>query len=159
AVARNPEAPLDPNRRIIYAGTGEANFSLDSYYGRGILKSTDSGATWNLLTGNGVDGTPNNFDRRTISKIVTDPMNAAIVYVAVAVAGDNAVGGNTGIWKSENGGMTWTNTTRTISTTESFTDLVIDPLAPQTLYAAIGSVRGSAANGVYKTTTGGSMGW
>ena len=36
-------APSDPN--IIYAGTGEANFSGDSYAGEGLLKSADGGTT------------------------------------------------------------------------------------------------------------------
>src|SRR5260370_5556704 len=43
-------APSNPN--ILYAGTGEPDNIGDSYYGRGILKSTDAGATWTLLTGN-----------------------------------------------------------------------------------------------------------
>ena len=30
----------------LYAGTGEENFARDSYYGAGILKSTDGGQTW-----------------------------------------------------------------------------------------------------------------
>lgn len=30
-----------PNHSTIYAGTGEEKFSGDSYYGTGILKSTD----------------------------------------------------------------------------------------------------------------------
>jgi hypothetical protein len=38
---------LDPaNSNIIYVGTGEENFAQDSYYGAGILKSTDGGSTW-----------------------------------------------------------------------------------------------------------------
>jgi hypothetical protein len=75
-------APSNPN--IIYAGTGEANFSYDSYYGRGILKSTDAGATWSLLTGNPGQG---EFDRHTVSRIVVDPTNPSIVYAAVAGGG------------------------------------------------------------------------
>src|SRR5262249_50206521 len=42
-------APSNPN--VIYAGTGEADNMSDCFYGRGILKSTDAGATWALLTG------------------------------------------------------------------------------------------------------------
>src|SRR3989449_5906603 len=38
---------IDPtNSSIIYVGTGEQNFSGDSYYGAGVLKSIDGGATW-----------------------------------------------------------------------------------------------------------------
>jgi len=42
---------LDPiNPDIIYAGTGEATYSGASYYGAGLLKSTDAGATWIHIT-------------------------------------------------------------------------------------------------------------
>ncbi len=36
---------IDPtNPDTVYAGTGEENFAIDSYYGAGILKSTNGGA-------------------------------------------------------------------------------------------------------------------
>ncbi len=60
--------PVDHN--IIYVGTGEANGSCDSYYGQGILRSTDGGATWTLLTGGGF------FTNEAISRIVIDPDSA-----------------------------------------------------------------------------------
>jgi hypothetical protein len=34
---------------VILAGTGDPNDVLDSYYGAGILRSTDSGTTWTLI--------------------------------------------------------------------------------------------------------------
>lgn len=34
---------------VILAGTGDPNDALDSYYGAGILRSTDGGATWGLI--------------------------------------------------------------------------------------------------------------
>ena len=38
---------IDPtNTNIIYYGTGETSFSIVSYYGRGLLKSTDGGSNW-----------------------------------------------------------------------------------------------------------------
>lgn len=41
---------------VILAGTGDVNDALDSYYGIGVLRSTDSGTTWSLIpsTSNGV---------------------------------------------------------------------------------------------------------
>ena len=41
---------IDPvNPEIIYAGTGEQHFSGDSYYGCGVLRSTNGGMTWEQL--------------------------------------------------------------------------------------------------------------
>jgi hypothetical protein len=139
-------APSDPN--VIYAGTGEATNSALSFTGHGVLKSTDGGATWTLL---GQDV----FDRHTIAQIVVSPVDPDTVYVAMAGAGVNGVSGNGGVWKSTDGGLTWTDTTAAISTNAPFSDVEIDPTGPQTLYAAAGSFRGSAVNGVYKTTDGG----
>jgi photosystem II stability/assembly factor-like uncharacterized protein len=169
-------APSSPN--VIYAGTGEANFGPSKagnlvtntgefrdniYYGRGVLKSVDAGLSWTLLTGTGEDGSLNNFDRRAISQIVVDPITPATVYAAVGAQSTNGLAGNTGIWRSRDGGLTWRNMTAGISTTAAFTDLVIDPSAPQTLFAAVGGyliapdgiITGDPANGIYKTTDAG----
>ena len=139
-------APSNPS--IIYAGTGEANYS-DSLYGRGVLKSTDGGATWTLL-GNSV------FDRKEISRIVVDPANANIVYVATSGGADNGLGGGMGVWKSTDGGTTWTDITTAISTVDYVSDLVMDPTNDLVLYAGFGFGGGYSSNGVYKTTNGGS---
>jgi photosystem II stability/assembly factor-like uncharacterized protein len=90
-------APSNP--AILYAGTGEANNSGDSYYGRGILKSTDGGATWTLLGAS-------LFNRRTVSRIVVHPTDPNTVYAAVSDFGGNGFSGNTGVWKSTDGGAT-----------------------------------------------------
>jgi len=145
-------APNKPN--VIYAGTGEANNSGDSFYGRGILVSQDGGKTWTLETAGGA------FDRRSISKIAVDPSNANIAYAAVADFAENGLLGNTGIWKTTDGGVTWTNTTAgpLNDTIDSFSDVVVDPNNPTTVYAALGTFFGnfgSANNGIYKSTDGG----
>jgi hypothetical protein len=151
-------APSNPN--VIYAGTGEATLgpsklaiSRDNiYYGRGVLKSTDAGATWTLLTGNpGV----NEFDRRTISRIVVDPSDPNTVYVAVGPVATNGLPGNTGVWKSTDGGAHWTDTTAGVSTTAAFSDLRMEPGNDQELFAAVGDPYGNTANGLYETTNGG----
>jgi photosystem II stability/assembly factor-like uncharacterized protein len=141
-------APSNPN--IIYAGTGEGNGSSDSYYGRGVLKSTDAGATWTLL-GNAA------FDGLKISKIVVDPNDANVVYATSRAGGGTSpiVTGRRGVWKSVDGGLNWTNTTTSITDTTAYTDLAIDPSNPQVLYTAIGKNIGDPFNGVYKTSDGG----
>ena len=87
------------NPMVIYAGTGEANNSLDSNCGRGILVSGDGGATWTLRTG------PANVfsvNRMACSKIVVDPTNANVAYVAMSGAAANGVFANgiTGVYKT-----------------------------------------------------------
>jgi photosystem II stability/assembly factor-like uncharacterized protein len=147
-------APSNPS--VIYAGTGEANLGPSKlaiardniYYGFGVLKSTDSGATWSLLG-------KNEFYRRTISKIVVDPKDPNTVYVAVGAVATNGLPGNTGIWKSTDGGTTWKNTTASISTTAAFSDVAMSPSNSQVLFAAVGDPFGDAANGLYTTSDAG----
>jgi hypothetical protein len=129
-------APSDPN--VIYAGTGEGNFV--GLFGRGILKSTDGGATWALLG-------QAQFGQRTIAAIVVHPTNPNLVYAAIA----EGPGGN-GILRSTDGGQTWTTV---LLPGASMTGLVMDPTNPETLYAAAGWVNGNSYNGVYRTTDGG----
>jgi photosystem II stability/assembly factor-like uncharacterized protein len=138
------------NRFILYAGTGEANNSGDSNFGRGVLVSVDGGATWTLRNNGGA------FDRKTISEIAVDPSDANVAYVAIAGGGVNGLGGNTGIWKTTDGGATWTNTTAAITSTQAWSSVRIDPNNSLVLYAAVGSSGGNSANGVYKSVNGGS---
>ena len=140
-------APSNPS--VIYAGTGEANNSGDSNFGRGVLVSTDAGASWTLRNAGGA------FDRRTVSEIAVDPSNSAVAYVAMSASGVNGASGNTGIWKTTDSGATWTNTTAIISTSQPYSSVRIDPNSPTTVYAAVGNLFGSIVNGVYKTTNGG----
>jgi len=139
-------APSNPS--VIYAGTGNPTVATYSYTGHGLLKSSDGGATWSLV------GT-STFDRRAISQVVVSPTDANTVYASVSQPGANGAAGTTGVFKSTDGGATWSNTTASISTSESFTDVVIDPTNAQTLYCAVGTYVGAPANGVYKTINGG----
>jgi hypothetical protein len=138
------------NHQILYAGTGEANNSGDSFYGRGVLKSTDGGASWTL-----VGSAP--FDRRAIAKIVVSPTDPNLVYAAVCTLAANGIGTGSGIYKSINGGTSWVNSTAAVppGTLDQWDDVVMDPTNPQVLYAADGFFDGSSANAVYKTTDGG----
>jgi photosystem II stability/assembly factor-like uncharacterized protein len=139
-------APSNPD--IIYAGTGEANNSGDSFYGYGLLKSDNAGASWRDL------GTE--FQRAAVSGIVIDPIDPQTVYLAVGPRQVNGKSSGTGIWKTTDGGTSWADTTvPTIPDTVGFSDLVMDPLDHMVLYAAVGQPHGDAANGVYKTTDAG----
>src|SRR5205085_2470408 len=88
-------APSNPS--IVYYGTGEANGALDSQYGRGIYKSTDAGATWNLVGGT-------TFDRTCITKIVVDPSDSSRVFVTTSNAADGVASVTPGVYRSTDGG-------------------------------------------------------
>jgi autotransporter-associated beta strand protein len=124
-------APEDP--AIMYMGGGEGNNSYDSFYGRGVYKSTDSGQTWTLLQGN---PGKNELNRGTITKIVVDPINPNIIYVAENGHGGgiNSLGGEGGIWRYN--GFSWVNltqqaggpsdnTTTSFSLNDDYTDVAV----------------------------------
>ena len=145
------------NPQIIYAGTGEANNSLDSNCGRGILVSSDGGTTWTLRTG------PGNFfsvNRMATSKIVVDPGNALVAYAAMSGAATNGnfINGITGVYKTIDGGVNWSNVTAINGKDSLFpwSDAAVDPNTTSTLYGAVGYIFGTANNAGYKSVdTGG----
>jgi photosystem II stability/assembly factor-like uncharacterized protein len=137
------------NANVIYGGTGEANNSGDSFYGRGILKSTDAGKTWAL------EG-QSQFDRLTVAKIIVSPTDPNTVFAAICNFGVQGLPGTTGVYRTTDGGSTWTNTTSSIGAPSSqYTDVVMDPSNPKVLYCAIGTFFGDSTNGIYKSTDGG----
>src|SRR3954447_1485068 len=88
-------APSDAN--VVWAGTGEANNRPRSSWGDGVYRSTDAGRTWHF-TGLA--------DTRHIGRIVVDPGNADIAYVAAVghLWGSNP---ERGVFKTTDGGKTW----------------------------------------------------
>jgi photosystem II stability/assembly factor-like uncharacterized protein len=143
-------APSDPN--VVYVGAGEANNRQSSSLGDGVWGTTDGGKTWNHL---GLE------DTQSIARIVVDPSNANIVYVA---AMGHLFGPNTerGLFKSVDGGKTWKKS-KYIDANTGFTDVAMDPVNPKTLYAASyqrlrtwwGYNGGGPGSGLWKTVDGG----
>ncbi len=151
-------AVLDPgDERVLYVGTGEPNFANHSRSGVGIFKSTDLGETWTIL-GEGA------FAGRCISHVVIDTGDSSVMYAAVTRAGGFPTRAAAkrhpraldpvGVYKSVDGGRSWTLLTGGLPA-EDATSLVMDPRDRSTLYAAIGTIFGSAANGVYRSVDAG----
>src|SRR5256885_7159294 len=108
---------IDPKAsNIIWLGTGENNSQRSAHFGDGLYKSTDAGATWKQV------GLANS---EHIGKIVIDPKNSNVVYVA-AQGPLFSAGGERGLYKTTDGGATW-SAALTISENTGITDIVLDP--------------------------------
>ena len=141
------------NGNFVYAGTGEANNSGDAQYGMGILRSTDGGASFTLSQGPGNIFATSGL---TTSKIAVDPTNANIVYAAMGnVGGAKAFRPGAGVYKSTDGGVTWANLTASIETTDTYSDVEVNPTNPSIVYMAVGTFYAAAKAGVYESTNGG----
>jgi photosystem II stability/assembly factor-like uncharacterized protein len=142
--------PSNPD--VLYVGTGEPNNRQSSSFGDGIYKTTDGGKTFLHI---GLRET------QTIARIVIDPRNPDTVYVAAVghLFGPNK---ERGVYKTTDGGKTWTNV-KFIDEHTGFTDLAMDPSNSNILYAASYQRRrsgccfngGGPGSGIWKTTDGG----
>jgi len=148
--------PTDDN--TLYAGTGEPNASADSEAGVGIYKSTNGGDSWTKLadTVTGITTAGNGtysgdaFSGRSIGAIVIDPTNPNVIYVGSArgVRGVSSVtnGGATsnpptprppfGLWKSTDGGATFSFLWDGNASLRGVTSVALDPSNPNIVYAS-----------------------
>jgi len=143
-------APSDPS--IVWVGTGEPNNRQSSSWGDGVYRSLDAGKTW---TNTGLR------DTKHIGRVVIDSRDPNIVYVAAVghLWGPNK---ERGVFKTTDGGKTWTNVLF-INEETGVIDLAMDPESPMTLYAAAYQRRrtpwgfngGGAGSALYKTIDGG----
>ncbi len=148
---------LDPNdHNIIYVGTGEANGGGGSlaYDGNGIFKSVDGGQSWLYL---GLEFTG------SVPKIIIHPHRSQVVYAAAMgkLFGKNS---QRGVFKSVNGGQQWEQVFFH-SDSVGVIDMSIDPLHPDTIYAATwertrtpaGIDYGGKGSGIYRSVDGGKI--
>lgn len=128
--------PHRDSGNIWYAGTGEPNSSARGngapYYGNGILKSTDNGASWTVITP--TQGVLESYDNdfEAVSKIVIDSVSGRI-YAAILDA----------IFVSENAGASWNKMLGAANSSGGYTDII--KTGNGNYYA---SVRG---NGIWKS--------
>ena len=140
AIALDPQAP-----QTIYIG---------SPYG--IFKSTNGGINWNLAN----TGLPSPKEflgplrQVYVSSLIKDPIAAQTLYVGTSY----------GLYKSTNGGVSWSAINPAPNDFPGFRiavtiyALAIDPTRPQTLYAGYTyfTTGGGSFGGMFKSTNGGS---
>ncbi|TAE47914.1 MAG: glycosyl hydrolase [Bacteroidetes bacterium] len=144
---------LDPgNSNVVWVGSGENNSQRSVAYGDGVYKSSDGGKSWKNV------GLKNS---EHIGKIVVDPRNSDVVFVA-AQGPVWSPGGDRGLYKTTDGGKTWKKVLE-ISENTGVTDVIMDPRNSNVLYAAAWQRRrhewtlisGGPESALYKSTDGG----
>ena len=143
-------APSNPE--VVWVGTGEANNQRSVSFGDGIYKSENGGKRWEHM---GLQSSQH------ISRIAIHPTDPDIVYVA-ANGPLWESGGERGLYKTADGGVTWTSVLM-ISEHTGVTDVVLDPQDPDVVYAsafqrqrkAYDFVGGGPESGIHKSMDGG----
>ncbi len=150
------DVALDPsNPEKIWIGTGEGNIFRSSQSGTGVYMSADGGKTWANM---GLVGT------YTIPRILVDPKNSDVVYVAAGGA-EWTQNPDRGVFKTADGGKTWQKILFVDNETGAY-DLVMDPQNSDTVYAVTWqrtrpkwndprNNTASAGSGLWKTTDAG----
>ncbi|MFK7954721.1 MAG: WD40/YVTN/BNR-like repeat-containing protein [Lysobacterales bacterium] len=147
------DVAVDPNNPdVVWVGTGENVSGRHVGWGSGVYKSLDGGKTWANL---GLTKSEH------IAKILVDPRDSNIVYVA-AEGPLWAEGGERGVYKTTDGGVTW-QAILEIDENTGVTDLEFHPTNPDVLYAAAyerrrhvwGLMAGGPNGGIYKSSDAG----
>ena len=142
--------PKDSN--IVWVGSGENASQRSAHWGDGVYKSTDAGKTFK------------NMGLKTsehIGKIIVDPRNSNTVWVA-SQGPLFSEGGERSLYKTTDGGATW-SAALTISKDTGISDIVLDPVNPDIIYAGsyqrrrhVGQmIGGGPEGGIWKSMDGG----
>ena len=126
---------------------------------RGLYKSTDGGANWRKVLGEGLGNTAADDQYTGVSEVHMDPRNPDVMYavswqrlrnVAVLLNG----GPGTGIHKSTDGGETWRELTEGLPKgNKGKTGLAISPQNPDVIYATMEV--SNREGGFYRSEDGG----
>lgn len=144
---------IDPNNpHTVWVGTGENNSQRSVAYGDGVYRSNDGGSSWTNM------GLKNS---EHIGKILVDPRNSDVVYVA-AQGPLWGPGGDRGLFKSTDGGKTWLSVL-SISENTGISDIAFDPRNYDVIYVASYQrrrhtwtlVNGGEESAIYKSTNAG----
>jgi photosystem II stability/assembly factor-like uncharacterized protein len=147
AVAVSPVAP-----DVVWVGTGEANARNSMGVGRGIWKSMDGGHEWMHV---GLERSEH------IEAIIPHPSDPDVAWVS-AMGPAWSDGDERGIYKTTDGGASWTKVLYVDETTGGF-ELILDPSNPEHLLASTWEFRrqpwfmnsGGEGSGLWKSYDGG----
>ena len=121
--------PRDPD--TIWVGTGETWTRNSVSLGDGIYKSTDGGSTW---TNMGLK------ESERINRILVDPRNSNVVYACAPgkLWSDSA---DRGLYKTSDGGKTWSLILKGENLSTGCSGLTMDPRNPNRMFAGLWDFR------------------
>ncbi len=134
ALALNPKNPA-----TMFVGAADG----------GVWRSWDGGLTWTSVS--------DDFPTQSMGSILIDPIDTSVVY---AGTGDASFGGysfsGAGLFKSSNSGESWTQVGAGTLPYARMSDMAINPLQPEILYAAIPyGLADETINGIWRSKDGG----
>jgi photosystem II stability/assembly factor-like uncharacterized protein len=151
---------IDPkNPKVVWVGTGESWTRNSVSIGDGVYKSVDGGDNWSNV---GLGGT------ERIAKILVDPTQTDTVY-ACAPGKLWSDGEDRGVYKTADGGKTWTKVLKGANLSTGCSMISMDPQNPKTIFAGMWDFRrkgwtfrsggesadAPSASGLFKSTDGG----
>ncbi len=137
---------------VVYVGTGEACIRGNIGQGDGVWKSVDAGKTWKNV---GLK------DSRAIGKVIVNPRNPDIVFVAV-LGHPYGPSAERGVFRTTDGGKTWGKVLFKDENTGAI-DVAFDPENANILFASLWESRrtpwslssGGPGSGIYRSNDGG----
>lgn len=177
---------VDPFSGEVWYGTGELNFCRDCYYGAGVYRSGDGGVSWTRVNPEAFLSSPTStiaFDRRrqgtifigrstalwktsdngqtwrvvlrgAITDFAISPADSNVTYAAV---GNFNGGPDNGIFRSSDGGETWSRLTEGLpdSGTMGRMSLSVSSQDANVLYALIVRATDYNFHGLFRSLNGG----
>lgn len=151
---------IDPNNsNRLYIGTFSNYLDFDPLDGipltdmaSGVFRSTDAGANWVHASG-GLPRLSGFTDAAySVLALAIHPSNGDILWASVV---DNDINPTSGsIYKTIDGGNTWFESATGIASRIDIRDLLVDPIAPNILYAS-GSGTPANPGSIYRSDDGG----
>jgi len=137
---------------IVWVGTGEVLMARSSYAGTGVFKSVDAGQSWQNM---GLR------DTYHIARVVIDPINPDIVYVA-AIGHNYTYNEQRGLFKTVDGGKMWEKILYT-SEKVGCVEVIMHPTDNKILYAVMwerdrkawNNIEQGPGSGLYRSTDAG----
>ena len=137
AITIDPASP-----ETIWVGTGEQGQNCWSYFGMGLFRSTDGGASFEAVNGSGQTV----LDLSYITSIILHPDDPQVILVGGETYCDDGSWVYGGLYRSADAGGSWS-----LVLSGAVTEMVVSPDEPAIVIASVGRW-GADVNGVYRST-------